>query len=125
MTEDYKAPDGTARPGVPLLPLVYLPSGANILGWYEERITTETIKPKWWQFWRQPVSLTKQVWMGRRLEISDDLAGYIGPDTDRAVGLIWSFSQHRPFPRLWNVTLERTPPHWVYISTSGNEKTAP
>jgi hypothetical protein len=63
--------------------------------------------------------------MGRRLEISDDLADYIGPDIDRVEGLIWSFSEHRPFPRLWNVTLERTPRSTAYISTSGNEKAAP
>ena len=125
MTEDYKGPDGTALPGLPLLPLRLLPSGNNILRWMEERITTETIKPKWWQFWGKPTTLTKQVWMGRRLEISDDLADYIGPDIDRVEGLIWSFSEHRPFPRLWNVTLERTPRSTAYISTSGNEKAAP
>jgi hypothetical protein len=125
MTEDYKAPDGTPLPGLPLLPPRLLPSGNNILSWWQEQITTETIKPKWWQFWRQPTILTKQIWMRRRLLISDDLADYIGPDIDRVEGLIWSLSERRPFPRLWNVTLERTPCPTAYICTSGSEKAAP
>jgi hypothetical protein len=125
MTEDYKAPDGTDLPGPHLLPPRLSPSESNILRWMEERITTETIKPKWWQFWGKPTTLTKQVRMGRRLEISDDLADYIGNNADRAVGLIWSFSERRPSPRLLNVTLERTPRPTAYICTSGSEKAAP
>lgn len=124
MTEDYKAPDGTALPALPLLPPRLSPSEANILGWREVQITTETIKPKWWQFWRNPTSFTKHICIGRRQLISDDLADYIGGDTDRAAGLIWSLSERRPFPRLWNVTLERTPRPTAYICTSGSEKAA-
>lgn len=121
MTEDFKAPDGTDLPGLPLLPLRLLPSGANVLGWWEEQFVAETVTPKWWQFWRKPTSFKRQVWVRRRLRISGDLADYLEGNTDRAAGLIWSLSERRPFPRLWNVTLERTPFSTSYICTSGRQ----